>query len=114
MPRFAPHPERRAAVVTGASSGIGQATAVALAAAGHPVVLGARRVDRCEEIAAGIRAAGGEALALPLDLTDTESIAAFAAVDPLNRAARPRLRKDELQILRLRASGISDDATACR
>jgi len=78
MPRFSPHPERRAAVVTGASSGIGQATAVALAAAGHPVVLGARRVDRCEEIAAGIRAAGGEALALQLDLTETESIAAFA------------------------------------
>ncbi len=48
-------PARRPAVVTGASSGIGAATALALAAAGHPVVLGARRVDRCEEIAAKIR-----------------------------------------------------------
>ncbi|MHB1139448.1 MAG: SDR family oxidoreductase [Microthrixaceae bacterium] len=78
MPRFAPHPDRRPAVVTGASSGIGRATAEVLAAAGHPVVLGARRVDRCEDTAAAIRAAGGEALALPLDLADNASIDAFA------------------------------------
>lgn len=78
MPRFDPHPDRRAAIVTGASSGIGAATAAALAAAGHPVVLGARRVDRLEDLAAKIRADGGEALALPLDLTDTDSIATFA------------------------------------
>jgi NADP-dependent 3-hydroxy acid dehydrogenase YdfG len=79
MARFPAHPERRAAVVTGASSGIGAATAVALAAAGHPVVLGARRVDRLEEMAAKIRADGGEAVALPLDLADDASIEAFAA-----------------------------------
>lgn len=78
MPRFLPHPDRRAAIVTGASSGIGRATAEALAAAGHPVVLGARRVDRCEDTASAIRDAGGEALALPLDLTDNDSVAAFA------------------------------------
>ena len=78
MPRFDPHPDRRAAIVTGASSGIGAATAAALAAAGHPVVLGARRVDRCEDLAAKIRAEGGEALALELDLLDTASIDAFA------------------------------------
>ncbi len=78
MPRFEPHPDRRAAIVTGASSGIGAATASALAAAGHPVVLGARRVERCEELAAAIRDAGGEALALPLDLTDNASITTFA------------------------------------
>jgi NADP-dependent 3-hydroxy acid dehydrogenase YdfG len=78
MPRFEPHPGRRAAIVTGASSGIGAATASALAAAGHPVVLGARRVERCEELAAAIRDAGGEALALPLDLTDNASITTFA------------------------------------
>lgn len=78
MPRFDPHPARRAAIVTGASSGIGAATAAALAAAGHPVVLGARRVDRCEDLAAKIRAEGGEAVALELDLIDTASIDAFA------------------------------------
>lgn len=79
MPRFPPHPQRRPAVVTGASSGIGAATAVALAALGHPVVLGARRVDRCEELAAAIRADGGEAHPLALDLTDPDSVASFAA-----------------------------------
>lgn len=78
MPKFPPHPERRAAVVTGASSGIGLATALALADAGHPVVLGSRRLDRLEETAAKITADGGEALALPLDLTDDASIDAFA------------------------------------
>lgn len=79
MPRFPPHPERRAAVVTGASSGIGAAIAQVLAGAGHPVVLGARRVDRLEEAAAKVWANGGEALALPLDLTDDASIDAFSA-----------------------------------
>jgi NADP-dependent 3-hydroxy acid dehydrogenase YdfG len=77
MPRFQPHPSRRAAVVTGASSGIGAATAVALAAAGHPVALGARRVAKCEELAAAVRADGGEAIALPLDVSD-DTVKAFA------------------------------------
>jgi NADP-dependent 3-hydroxy acid dehydrogenase YdfG len=79
MPKFPPHPDRRAAVVTGASGGIGAAVAVQLAEAGHPVVLGARRVDRLEEAAGRILAAGGEAVALALDLTDDASIDAFAA-----------------------------------
>jgi NAD(P)-dependent dehydrogenase (short-subunit alcohol dehydrogenase family) len=65
-------------VVTGASSGIGAATARALAGAGHPVVLGARRRDACEQVAAGIRAEGGEARALLVDLADAGSVAAFA------------------------------------
>jgi NADP-dependent 3-hydroxy acid dehydrogenase YdfG len=71
-------PTRRPAVVTGASSGIGAATALALAAAGHPVALGARRADRCDEVADQIREAGGEATVHPLDLTDAESVGAFA------------------------------------
>ena len=69
---------RGPAAIGGASSGIGEATAVALAAAGHPVVLGARRIDRCEEVAARIRDEGGRAHALPLDVTDPDSAAAFA------------------------------------
>ncbi len=71
-------PARRPAVVSGASSGIGAATALALAAAGFPVALGARRTDRCGEVAAAIRESGGEAVAHPLDLTDEASVAAFA------------------------------------
>jgi len=72
-------PDRRPAVVTGASSGIGAATAVALAAIGHPVALGARRTDRCEEVARVIRESGGEVVVHPLDLTDQTSVNAFAA-----------------------------------
>ena len=77
MPRFDPHPARRPALIAGASSGIGAATAVELAGRGFPVALGARRVERCEEIAAKIRADGGEAVALPLDVTDAGSVAEF-------------------------------------
>ncbi len=70
-------PDRPAAVVTGASSGIGAATARALAAAGFHVVLGARRVDRCAEIAAEI-----DGTAVRLDVTDADSVSAFAAAVP--------------------------------
>jgi len=85
MPRFPPNPDVRPAVVTGASSGIGRATAVALAAQGHPVVLGARRVSECEDAAAAIRSDGGEAVAIHLDLADGASVERFAraAVDTL-------------------------------
>jgi NAD(P)-dependent dehydrogenase (short-subunit alcohol dehydrogenase family) len=85
MPRFEPNPERRPAVVTGASSGIGRATALALAASGHPVVLGARRVAECEDAAVSIREQGGEAEAIHLDLADPASVEQFcrAAVDAL-------------------------------
>ncbi|UOY00942.1 SDR family oxidoreductase [Blastococcus sp. PRF04-17] len=64
----------RTAVVTGASSGIGAATASRLAAEGFQVVLGARRMDRLTPLADSIGAR-----ALPLDLTDPSSVASFAA-----------------------------------
>ncbi|HET7736515.1 MAG TPA: SDR family oxidoreductase [Nocardioidaceae bacterium] len=78
MPRPV-HPERRPAVVTGASGGIGAATALALAAAGFPVALGARRTDKCEEVAAQIRDSGGEAFVHALDVGDADSVKSFAA-----------------------------------
>jgi NADP-dependent 3-hydroxy acid dehydrogenase YdfG len=78
MATFAPHPDRRPALVTGASSGIGEAVARRLAAQGHPVALGARRVERCEQVAAELTDAGAEAVALPLDLTDPDSVKRFA------------------------------------
>ena len=79
MAKFPPHPQRRGAVITGASSGIGLATAEALALAGHPVVLGARRIDDLEMAAARIRENGGEAHAVFLDLADPATIEAFCS-----------------------------------
>jgi NADP-dependent 3-hydroxy acid dehydrogenase YdfG len=69
--------ERRTAVVTGASSGIGEATVRALAAAGFAMVAGARRLDRCERLAAEV---GGRAVRL--DVTDADSVAALAEAAP--------------------------------
>jgi len=69
----------RVAAVTGASSGIGEATALALAQAGAAVALGARRVDRLEELAARIEAGGGQALAVECDVADEDSAHAFIA-----------------------------------
>jgi NADP-dependent 3-hydroxy acid dehydrogenase YdfG len=57
---------------------MGAAVAVALGDAGHPVVLGARRVERCGEVAAQIRAAGGEAHVYRLDLAEANSVEEFA------------------------------------
>jgi NADP-dependent 3-hydroxy acid dehydrogenase YdfG len=72
--------ERPVAVVTGASSGIGEATARQLAKDGFHVVLGARRLDRLTAIADEI-----DATALPLDVTDPASVAEFARAVPTAR-----------------------------
>jgi NADP-dependent 3-hydroxy acid dehydrogenase YdfG len=61
--------EGTVALVTGASSGIGEATALALAAQGATVALAARRVDRLETLAGKIRAEGGTVLVLEADIT---------------------------------------------
>jgi clavulanate-9-aldehyde reducatase len=63
--------------VTGASSGIGEATALACARAGAAVALGVRRADRIEALAARIGQEGGTALALPADVADEAQATAF-------------------------------------
>lgn len=68
---------KRTVVVTGASSGIGEATARRLAGEGFDVVVGARRIDRLEKLANEI---GGRAL--PLDVRDTTSVEDFAGAIP--------------------------------
>src|SRR5580693_9855702 len=71
----------RTAVVTGASRGIGRACALELAKAGAKVALAARQIDKLECVAGEIRAAGGEAFVVPMDLSSHDSIKeAFALV----------------------------------
>lgn len=77
----------RVAVVTGASSGLGERFAQALAAAGAQVVIGARRQDRLEAVAGSIQAKGGECVAVQCDVTDPDQVAAMisAAIDRFGR-----------------------------
>jgi NADP-dependent 3-hydroxy acid dehydrogenase YdfG len=72
----------RTVLIAGASSGIGEGFARVLAKAGARVVLGARRLNRCEAIVGEIVDAGGEACAVSLDVTDDASvIAAYDAAE---------------------------------
>lgn len=68
----------RVAIVTGASSGIGEAVAEALAGAGARVALAARRTDRLESVAERIRAGGGDAMVHAADVTDRAGMEALA------------------------------------
>ncbi len=85
----------RTALVTGASSGIGRSTALALAAAGARVALVARRADRLKDLAAGIEADGGQAFARAADVTVEDeatravedTVAHFGGLDILVNAA---------------------------
>jgi NADP-dependent 3-hydroxy acid dehydrogenase YdfG len=95
-------------LITGASSGIGEATARRLAAAGHHVVLGARRTDRLAVLAKEIEAHGGSALPHELDVTDPLGMQSFVAaaqarygrVDVLvnNAGVMPLSRLDALRV----------------
>ncbi|SMF12154.1 SDR family oxidoreductase [Neorhizobium sp. CSC1952] len=71
-------PIGKVVLITGASSGIGAGIARELASAGAKVALGARRIERLEALAGELTEAGGTVLAHPLDVTDRESVAAFA------------------------------------
>ncbi|TQN43237.1 NADP-dependent 3-hydroxy acid dehydrogenase YdfG [Blastococcus colisei] len=65
----------KVALVTGASSGIGEATAAALTAAGAAVAIGARRKDRLDDLSVRLRDGGGTVLQLDLDVTDEQACA---------------------------------------
>ena len=69
----------KTAIVTGASSGLGEEFARALSAEGANVVLAARRADRLESLAADLTSKGGQALAVACDVTDPAAVAAMVA-----------------------------------
>lgn len=96
---------RRTAFITGASRGIGKACVEALASAGHRIVLAARSLDRLEEAATAVRAAGGEAFVVEIDLGKAESIA-----NGVSRATKEFGRIDIL----VNNAGVTKDGLAVR
>jgi NADP-dependent 3-hydroxy acid dehydrogenase YdfG len=101
----------QAALVTGASSGIGRASALALADAGAAVVLVARRESRLSTVAGDVEAAGGRALVAPADVTDASAVAeavergvtAFDGLDVVVAAAGVLERAERIDELSLEA-----------
>lgn len=69
--------EGKIVVITGASSGLGEAAARLLSAQGASVVLGARRIDRIQSLADELTAGGGKALAIPTDVTHCDQVKAL-------------------------------------
>ncbi len=98
----------KVALVTGASSGIGEAAAVALAAAGASVAVSARRRERLADLVARIEAAGGRALALPGDVTD-ETVAAAAVAETIAHFGRLDILVNSAGIIQV--GGIADADT---
>ncbi|WP_330293206.1 SDR family oxidoreductase [Streptomyces sp. NBC_00576] len=101
-------PSSRVVLVTGASSGIGEATALRLASEGHRIVLGARRTDRLAALSSHIRAEGGRAGHRRLDVTDAadvraavdDTVAEYGRIDAIvnNAGVMPLARLDALLV----------------
>ena len=100
--------ERKVVVITGASSGLGEAAARLLSAEGATVVLGARRVDRLQSVTAELMARGGKALAVATDVTDRDqvkrlvdtAVATYGRIDVLlnNAGLMPLSPLDRLKV----------------
>jgi NADP-dependent 3-hydroxy acid dehydrogenase YdfG len=99
----------RVGVVTGASSGIGAATARALAAAGMTVVVGERRADRLAALCDEIRAAGGRAEAVQTDMRDERQVEALVEAAGRHGGVDALVNNAALGILRTIADGRVDD-----
>ena len=100
----------RTAIVTGASSGIGAATAVELGRSGWNVALGARRAERIEAVAKQVEAEGGRAFAHALDVTRPDSIEAFVSAVEAALGAVDLLVNNAGQNMSARIDEASDDA----
>jgi NADP-dependent 3-hydroxy acid dehydrogenase YdfG len=95
----------RVALITGASSGIGEGAALALAAAGAQVAVSARRADRLENLVERIVAAGGKAIALPGDVAQ-EAVAKSVVADTIERLGRLDILVNSAGVIQ--AGGIQD------
>lgn len=99
----------KVALVTGASSGIGEAAALALAAAGAAVAISARRAERLDDLAERIVAQGGHALVLPGDVTE-EAVAVRAVDETAARLGRLDILVNSAGIIQ--AGGVENADTA--